>query len=86
MERDSSSPAAPQHDQKSGALLRGLALGLQLGLSFAVPLVVLALAGRWLDVRFGTFPGLFLGGIALASVAGFVLATRAVRRVTGRFE
>lgn len=62
-------------------LLRGLALGLQLGLSFTVPLVALALAGRWLDARFGTAPFLFLGGIVLASLLGFVFAARAVKHV-----
>ncbi len=62
-------------------LLRGLALGLQLGLSFALPLVLFALGGRWLDGRFGTFPFLFLGGMVVASILGLFLAMTAVRRV-----
>lgn len=66
----------------SPPLLRGLALGLQLGLSFAIPLIVLALGGRWLDERLNTFPGFFLGGIVLASVVGFVLAVKSVKNVT----
>lgn len=61
-------------------LLRGLALGTQIGLSIAVPLVVLALGGRWLDERAGTFPLFFLGGIALAAIGGPVFAVQAVRR------
>lgn len=65
----------------SSPLLRGLALGMQLGLSFAVPLVVFALGGRWLDRRFGTFPWLFLGGLVLAAMLGVLFAVRAVRKV-----
>lgn len=63
-------------------LLRGLALGSQIGLSLALPLVVFGLGGRWLDRRLGTFPWLFLGGMVLATVIGAILAVRSVQRVT----
>lgn len=62
-------------------LLRGLALGGQIGLSFALPLVGLAFLGRWLDQRLATFPLFFLGGVLFALVLGFILATKAVKRV-----
>ncbi len=65
-------------------LLRGLALGLQLGLSFALPLVGLGLGGRWLDRVLGAFPLFFLLGMLSASILGFVLVAHSVRRVTGR--
>lgn len=63
-------------------LLRGLALGAQIGLSMALPLVVFGLGGRWLDRRLGTFPWFFLGGLVLAAVSGVILAVRSVQRVT----
>jgi F0F1-type ATP synthase assembly protein I len=68
----------------TSSLLRGFALGLQLGLSFVVPLVVFASVGRWLDARAGTLPLFFLGGIVLAAALGFLLAARAVRKVANQ--
>lgn len=62
-------------------LLRGLALGLQLGLSVAIPLVALGLGGRWLDAQTGTFPLFFLSGLLLGVILGLLLMFRAVRRV-----
>lgn len=62
-------------------LLRGLALGGQVGLSFALPLVAFAVGGRWLDRQTETFPLFFLGGVLLALVLGAFLAARAVKRV-----
>lgn len=62
-------------------LLRGLALGLQIGLSVSLPLVLLGLGGRWLDRYAGTFPLFFLGGMIVASLLGLALVARSVRRV-----
>lgn len=44
-------------------------LAFELGFIIALPLVGLALAGKWLDERFGTEPWLTLAGILLAIVA-----------------
>lgn len=43
-----------------------LGLAWQLGYTIAVPLVVFALAGRYLDKKLGTTPWLLLAGIILA--------------------
>jgi len=43
-----------------------VSLAWQLGYTIAVPLVLFALAGRFLDRKFGTTPWLLLAGIILA--------------------
>ncbi|MBI2552634.1 AtpZ/AtpI family protein [Candidatus Uhrbacteria bacterium] len=45
-----------------------LSLAWELGYTIAVPLVVLALGGRWLDRRFETSPWLLLVGIGISLV------------------
>jgi len=45
-----------------------LSLAWQLGYTIAIPLVVLALVGRFLDKRFGTSPWLLLVGIFLSII------------------
>lgn len=62
-------------------LLRGLALGLQIGLSVSLPLVLLGLGGRWLDRYAGTFPLFFLCGMVVAALLGLALVARSVRRM-----
>ncbi len=43
-----------------------------LGFLFAVPLVALALAGRFLDRKFGTSPLLLIAGIIIAAIISSV--------------
>jgi F0F1-type ATP synthase assembly protein I len=43
-----------------------LSLAWQLGYTISVPIVVLALLGRWADKKLGTSPWLLLGGILLS--------------------
>lgn len=45
-----------------------LSLAWQLGYSIAIPLVVLALLGRFIDKRFGTSPWFLLTGVLLSLV------------------
>jgi len=68
---------------RSSPLLRGLALGTQIGLSLAVPLLAFSLLGRWIDRQAGTFPLFFLSGFVLALIVGLVLVRRAVKSVAG---
>ena len=51
----------------------------QLGYTIAVPLVVLAFVGRFLDRKFGTSPWLLLAGILLALVVTGIGVTRQIR-------
>lgn len=50
-----------------------------LGFLIAVPLVVLGLLGRALDNKFGTAPGLLLGGILMSIVITGILVYRRIR-------
>ena len=53
-------------------------LAMELGFIIAIPLVLFALAGRFLDKKFETSPWIFLAGICLA----IVLTTYLVYRKT----
>ena len=56
-------------DNKNGQKTwSALSLAWQLGYSIAIPLVLLALLGRFLDKRFGTSPWLLLVGIFLSLI------------------
>jgi ATP synthase protein I len=46
-----------------------LRLAWQLGYTIAIPVVVLALAGRYLDKKLGTSPWFLLGGVLLSIIA-----------------
>ena len=58
------------------ALWQALNLAWELGYTIAIPLVILALAGRWADGHFHTKPWLFLVGIILAIASSSVLLVR----------
>lgn len=58
------------------ALWQALNIAWELGYTIAVPLVILALAGRWADAQFHTKPWLFLAGIILAIASSSVLLVR----------
>lgn len=59
-----------------------IGLAWQLGYTVAVPLVLLALGGRFLDRKFGTTPWLLLVGITLALIASGIGVARKVRAIT----
>ena len=43
-----------------------LSLAWELGYTIAIPIVALALAGRWLDKKLGTSPWLLLAGVLIS--------------------
>lgn len=55
---------------------QALNIAWELGYTIAVPLVLLALAGRWADNMFHTKPWLFLGGVILAIGTSTLLLVR----------
>lgn len=55
-----------------------------LGFELAVPIVVGAFGGRWLDTNFGTTPWLVVIGSLLGIAAGFWNFFRAVLPTLGR--
>lgn len=50
------------------AWVSSLSLALQLGYTIALPLVALALAGRFLDKKFGTSPWLLISGVIISLI------------------
>ncbi|MCX6766584.1 MAG: AtpZ/AtpI family protein [Candidatus Moranbacteria bacterium] len=61
-------PIKPDKKQKSDSSWSAVGLAWELGYTIAVPLVALALLGRFLDKKLGTAPWLLLLGI-LVSIA-----------------
>jgi ATP synthase protein I len=57
-----------QKPEEKNQVWYALSLAWQLGYSIAIPLVILALLGRFLDKRFGTSPWLLLAGVLLSLV------------------
>ncbi|MBI3956861.1 MAG: AtpZ/AtpI family protein [Candidatus Kerfeldbacteria bacterium] len=67
-------------------LWRALGYAWQFGYSIAIPLVVFALAGRWLDRRWSTEPWLLLAGILLAIISSSILLVRKAFQITREIE
>ncbi len=61
-----------------------LSLAWELGYSIALPLVIFALLGRWLDKKFATSPWLFLLGIILAVTISSYLVYRKTMEIIRR--
>ncbi len=57
-------------------LWQALNIAWELGYTIAIPLVLLALAGRWADGFFHTSPWLLLAGMVLAIVSSSILLIR----------
>lgn len=57
-----------------------------IGFATAIPLVSLALLGRYLDKYFGLSPYLFLSGIAVATVVIFFILRQIVRDATSKMN
>lgn len=72
-------------NQGSG-LWVALGFAWRLGYSIAVPLVILLLAGRWLDRRLGTSPWFLISGLVLSFIATNVLMFREALRVMQQAE
>lgn len=68
------------------AFWQALGFAWQFGYTIAVPLVVFAVLGHFLDGKFGTAPWLFLGGILLAIASSSVLLVRKAFQITRSFE
>lgn len=63
-----------------------ISLAWELGYSIALPLVIFALLGRWLDKKLETSPWLFLLGIFLAVSVSSYLVYKKTIYIMGRDE
>lgn len=61
-------------------------LGIDIGTGIAVPLVVCALLGRWVDTRYQTSPFGILIGLALALMASIVRLYQLMRRAQATMQ
>lgn len=55
---------------------RIVSLALELGFIIALPLVIFALLGKWMDGKIGTYPWLTLAGIMIAIISTTVWLVR----------
>jgi ATP synthase protein I len=64
---ESDHPETPQNHADKMRAARASAIGIQFGISIAIG----ALAGNWLDQKFGTAPWLLVVGLLIGAAAGF---------------
>jgi hypothetical protein len=55
-------------------------LASELGFIIALPIVVFALAGKWADHKFGTYPWLTLAGIVIAITSTTLWMTKRLKQ------
>jgi len=58
-----------------------VSLAWELGYTITIPLVALALLGRFLDKKMETSPWIFLGGILLAVIVSSCLVYRKTKKI-----
>ena len=57
-------------------LLIALKMATELGFTIAIPLVLFAVGGRWIDRRYDTSPWGLLGGVVLSIILTSILLVR----------
>ncbi len=70
--------------EKNDKQFSALGLAWNLGYTIAVPLVVLALAGRYLDKKLGTSPWILLAGILLSIAVSSWLVYKKTLDIIGK--
>lgn len=66
------------------AMWTALSVAWELGYLIAIPLVVLAFSGAWMDRKFGTSPLWLLIGIAFAFIITSVGIYRKIKEITSQ--
>lgn len=56
-------------------------LAWELGYTIAIPIVVLALVGRWADKAWGTSPWMLLAGVVVSIIISSALVYRKVKKI-----
>lgn len=68
-------------DKEKSIFWQTVVLTFKFGYTIALPLIALALAGRFLDKKFDSSPILFLTGIVLSLVVSSIMLLVKVKRV-----
>lgn len=77
---------APKLQPNRSQMLFAFGLAGQLGFMIGVPIVLLALAGRYLDISIGTSPLFLLLGALLAAITSGIWVYRSVDRLRSAYE
>lgn len=77
---------APKPHPSRSQMLFAFGLAGQLGFMIGLPIVALALGGRFLDIRMGTSPLFLLLGALLAAVTSGIWVYRSVDRLRQAYE
>lgn len=77
---------APQKKQQKSPLQQALAIGWELGYSIAIPIVLFALSGRFLDRHYGTSPLFLLIGVLISLVSTSLWLMRIAKRMLADIE
>jgi len=72
--------------KERSSLWQVLSLAWNLGYLIAIPLVVFALLGRFLDKRFGTSPLALLAGIFISLVVTTIGVYKKTKEITGQMD
>lgn len=72
--------------KERSTLWQVLSLAWNLGYLIAIPLVVFALLGRFLDKRFGTSPLALLAGIFISLVVTAIGVYKKTKEITGQMD
>ena len=72
--------------KERSSLWQVLSLAWNLGYLIAIPLVVFALLGRFLDKRFGTSPLALLAGIFISLVVTAIGVYKKTKEITGQMD
>ncbi len=69
------------HLEQRSPFWQAVALAWELGYTIAIPIVLLAFAGRFLDRKFGASPWFLLTGVLLSIIMSSIAVTMKVRRI-----
>lgn len=79
-----SSSSAKERERRY--ILLGLRLTADFGAVIAVPVVALAVFGKWLDRRYGTWPCLTIAGFVVAAAISTVIIRRKARAYAAEYQ
>jgi F0F1-type ATP synthase assembly protein I len=71
----------PDMKRQRGLVAQAVGFAWDFGVIVVLPLVVLAILGRYLDRRYGTEPWIFLGGVIVSIVMTTILVVMKLSRI-----
>ena len=72
--------------KQEGGTWQALSLAWEMGYTIAVPLVVFALGGRWLDHKLGTSPWVLLTGVIISIPISTMVIYLKIAKIIGKKE